>query len=179
VLFGTRTTIGSGEHIRRLALRGMDPRPHRRGAVPRLGRGHRQGSRFSDDPLALSRNAFCGPCRGSPEAPPSMPGSSAPTTPISPRRSGRRSAGAPVRKVKILDPCERLVAGPHEGIGRCRLKRMGKGHRRRGRLQSRASRCSSGRPWPAPRARVAEDGPGLDQSTRRDILITSLRENGP
>ena len=121
VLFGTRTTIGSGEHIRRLAQRGIDPQrivaeschglaavidkdpdsPMIPGlveecvlrAVPRLPEGAPLYAGLACTHYAFVAEAF--------------------------RTSLGRHTGA---KVKILDPAERLVAVLMRGIGRRRTE---------------------------------------------------------
>ena len=118
VLFGTRTTIESGEHVRRLTALGIDPRRIRTAACHGLAAVI---DKDPDDPAlpglveeCVSR-ALAG---GIPPRDASTPAWPAPTTPMSPTFSGPSlAAGSPAAGPTSSIPTSRLVdvAGRRDG----------------------------------------------------------------
>jgi len=116
-LFGTRTTIGSGEHIRRLALRGIDPR--RIVAEP----CHGLAAAIDKDPDSPAIPGLVEECvlRVVPKLPAGAPlyVGLACTHYAYAAEAFRTSLGRYTGvKVEILDPGERLVASLMKGLGR-------------------------------------------------------------
>ncbi len=120
-LFGTRTTIGSGEHIRRLALWGIDPR--RIVAEP----CHGLAAVIDKDPDSPMIPDLVEECvrRAVPRLPGGVPLYAglvcthyAYVAEAFRTALGRRAGS----KVEILDPGERLVESLMKGIGRRRTK---------------------------------------------------------
>lgn len=116
-LFGTRTTIGSGEHVRRLARRGLDPGRVLAESCPGLA------AAIDRDPDATDVPELVDACvrRVSPRIPPDVPvfaglacthyGYVAELF----RASIGRQTGS---RAVILDPGDRLIAGLVEGLAR-------------------------------------------------------------
>jgi glutamate racemase len=120
-LFGTRTTIGSGEHIRKLALRGIDPR--RIVAEP----CHGLAAVIDKDPDSPAVPGLVEECvlRAVQRLPGGAPlyAGLACTHYAYVAEAFRTSLGRHTgAKVEILDPGERLVEGLMKGIGRRRTK---------------------------------------------------------
>lgn len=116
LLFGTKTTVASGEHARRLAARGLDARRIRGVAC------HGLAAAIDRDPDSPALPALVDACvaralEAGPPGPAPLAGLACTHYGYVAAEFGRafeRLAGAPVR---VLDPNERLVGGLTAGLG--------------------------------------------------------------
>ncbi|MCK7482304.1 MAG: hypothetical protein M0C28_38045 [Candidatus Moduliflexus flocculans] len=151
VLFGTRTTIGSGEHVRRLARRwASSRRASSTAACHGLAGGHRQGPGRARPCPAWSTTCVLGSPSGV-----SRPRAALRRPRLHPLRLRRRASSGVARPARRQRrwrssiPTERLVDGLTGGLAPVAARRGPEaGLRSRSFPRSRSPR-PNGRPWPA------------------------------